>query len=417
MAIYHLNVRGVSRARGSSSVRSAAYQSGEAILDERTGERCDYARKERVVASGIELPDGAPPALSDRSTLWNAMERCVEGTALSARRIEFALPRELDASERERAVRAMAATFTAQGRAVDWAIHDADDGNPHAHVLVTGLPLSGEWDAGRPEVAFSRPKKRRTEKHYLLRNALGEERLAPSSEWKRAKADGWEKVYRYVADGGEERLTQSQAKALGLTNDDRASKQPVARSVRTDGCGDLDAAKEELRGIRADWARIANSALAAHAARTGSKAVSIDHRSNEERGIETVPTLHLGPRPSTRRVEENAAIASLNERIAATVAEISRLVSEVSRRASSWWSARADKRRLAAISRGRGIAMLSAGIAAATAEGEVVGIDDWDRSQSRGDRPDPSAVASAASDVVRRLSRGVDESVDRGRRR
>lgn len=403
MAIYHLNVRGVSRARGSSAVRAAAYQSGDTIIDVRTGERCDYARKERVVASGIELPDGAPPALSDRASLWNAMERCVEGMALSARRIEFSLPRELDPSERESAVRAMAATFTAQGRAADWAIHDAGDGNPHAHMLVTGLPLSMEWDADRPEAAFSRPKEKRTEKHYLLRNAAGEERLAPSSEWKRAKADGWEKVFRYNVGGTEERLTQSQAKDRGLTNDDRASKQPVARAVRVNGAGDLEAAKEELRAIRADWAGIANAALADHAERTGTEAVAIDHRSNEERGVETVPMLHLGPKPSAGRAEENAAIASLNERIAAAVAEISRLAE----RARAWWSARADKRRRAAISRGRGIAMLSARLAAASAESESVGIGGWDWSPPRGDRPDPSSIARAAIEAARR-KRGDD---------
>lgn len=415
MAIYHLNVRGVSRARGSSAVRAAAYQSGDSLLDERTGERCDYARKERVVASGIELPDGAPPALSDRSTLWNAMERCVEGTALSARRIELALPRELDAGEREGAVRAMAATFTAQGRAVDWAIHDAGDGNPHAHMLVTGLPLSMGWDAERPESAFSRPKKKRTEKHYLLRNAAGEERLAPSSEWKRAKADGWEKVFRYDVGGAEERLTQSQARERGLANDDRVSKQPVSSNMRVGGGNNLDEAKGELRGIRADWARVANAALAAHAERTGTEAVSIDHRSNEERGIETVPTLHLGPKPSAGRVAENAAIASLNERIAAAVAEVSRLARRAAESARAWWSARAGERRRAALSRGRSIAMASA--RAAIAEGEALEIDGWGRQQAVEERPNPAAMARAATAAVLRSLGGGAPERDYERRR
>lgn len=38
MTIYHLNARGVAPARGSSAVASAAYQSGEALRDELTGD-------------------------------------------------------------------------------------------------------------------------------------------------------------------------------------------------------------------------------------------------------------------------------------------------------------------------------------------------------------------------------------------
>ena len=38
MAIYHLNARGIAPARGSSAVASAAYQSGETLRDETTGD-------------------------------------------------------------------------------------------------------------------------------------------------------------------------------------------------------------------------------------------------------------------------------------------------------------------------------------------------------------------------------------------
>lgn len=399
MAIYHLDVRGVSRARGSSSVRSAAYQSGETLLDERTGERCDYARKERVVASGIELPDGAPPALSDRSTLWNAAERCVEGKALSARRIEFALPRELDGDERLSAVRDMAAMFTAQGRAVDWAVHDAGDGNPHAHMLVTGLPISMEWDGRDPESAFARPQGPRTEKCYLLRNALGEERFVPSGEWKAAKAEGWSKVFRYRVGDGEERMTQAQAADLGLSNADRASKQPVSKAVRLGGGSDFDAAKDELRGIRAEWARVANAALAAHAERTGGEAVTIDHRSNADRGVETLPTLHLGPKPSASRVEDNERIIRLNELITAAVDEIARLTAIASERASAWWRSKADRRRSAALSRNRAIA---ARAATSGAKRKRPAVDEgMDSAETR--RADPLSVAREAAEVARRM--------------
>ncbi|MFR6015819.1 MAG: hypothetical protein ACLUHD_15545 [Eggerthella lenta] len=53
MAIFHLNYRGCSPATGAGAVRKAAYQSGQALVEERTGQLCDYARKERVVEEGL----------------------------------------------------------------------------------------------------------------------------------------------------------------------------------------------------------------------------------------------------------------------------------------------------------------------------------------------------------------------------
>ena len=60
MAIYHLNARGCSPSTGAGAVRKAAYQSGQALVEERSGELCDYARKERVTAEGLALPAAVP---------------------------------------------------------------------------------------------------------------------------------------------------------------------------------------------------------------------------------------------------------------------------------------------------------------------------------------------------------------------
>ena len=98
MAIYHLNARGIAPARGSSAVASAAYQSGETLRDEVTGELKRYARAERIADTGIVLPEGAPAW--DRQSLWNEARRAYGGgNELVAKRFEFALPRELDLDE------------------------------------------------------------------------------------------------------------------------------------------------------------------------------------------------------------------------------------------------------------------------------------------------------------------------------
>lgn len=45
MAIYHLNVKTISRGKGQSAIASAAYRSGEKLYSERYGETNFYVRE------------------------------------------------------------------------------------------------------------------------------------------------------------------------------------------------------------------------------------------------------------------------------------------------------------------------------------------------------------------------------------
>ena len=54
---------------------AATYRSGEKLHSEYYGEDSDYTRKGGVICSEILLPSHAPPSLSDRETLWNAVEK------------------------------------------------------------------------------------------------------------------------------------------------------------------------------------------------------------------------------------------------------------------------------------------------------------------------------------------------------
>lgn len=351
MAIYHLNVRGIAPSRGSSAVASASYQSGQTLVDERTGVRYDYARKERVVESGIELPDAVPEWASERERLWNEATRSHGGgTELVARRWEFALPRELTEDERRQCVADFCAERTAKGHACDWAIHDDGGGNPHAHVLESALPLG--------EDGFERPAEARYEKHYVCRNERGEERLVPSSEWRSVKGE-WAKVFRYGLDGEEVRLTKAQAKERGLTNQDRLSTSPVASMRTVGGEKAIDDAKAELRAARRAWADIANRHLAEHARKTRTQAVTIDHRSFKDRGIEYAPTVHEGSRPSPELAEQNARARSVN----AAIDRVAKQLAALRRRASAWFARKTDaitQRREAFIARHRGLMMQAA---------------------------------------------------------
>ena len=394
MAIYHFSVRGITPARGSSAVLSAAYQSGQALTCERTGESAAYSRRERVRESGIGLPPGSPEWASDRQRLWNEAEASWRGgTALVARRIEFALPRELDADEQRALVVDYAGRLAAKGLAADWAIHDAGDGNPHAHVLASALRLGPS--------GFIAEDGPRTTKAYLVRNASGEERTIPAADWKGAKADGWEKVFNY-RDG--RRLTKSEAKAEGLGNSDRTSTNPVSSNVSLDGGSSYEAEKAALVAERKAFADMANARLAEHAARNAEEPVTIDHRSNAERGIDAAPTIHEGwavrraearaeaealaegreYEPVTGKRRENVLRRGLNRAVEA--------LGHAARRAMAWWRRRTDaitERRRASLARqeeenaeaARRRTLLQADIGSA-----VLARDAWASGQGRPER-------------------------------
>lgn len=340
MAIYHLNARGVSPARGSSAVASAAYQSGETLRDETTGDLKRYARKERIADTGLALPDGAPEW--DRQRLWNEATRShVGGTELVAKRYEFALPRELDLDEQRACVLDFCGLF--KDKACDWAIHDSGDGNPHAHVLVSALKLGAE--------GFERPKAQKSTKVYLCRRPDGTDVMVAARDWKAAKVEGIEKVFNFK-DG--ERRTMSQAEAVGLTKDDRKSKTPVAVTAKLDGTKAFDAEKADLKRVRASWAQIANRHLAEHAERYNEVAQTIDHRSFEDRKIEYIPTVHEGQRPTPERVAMNAEVRQTNGAIDRVIDELRR----IKERASAWWAQKTDavtQRRRAFIARHTGL--------------------------------------------------------------
>lgn len=346
MAIYHLNARGVAPARGSSTVAAAAYQSGERLRDERTGDLKSYSRAERVVASGLELPEHAPQL--DRERLWNVAEAAwAGGQELTAKRYVIALPRELSDDARTDVVREFCGLFP--DRARDWAIHDDGDGNPHAHVLVSALAMD--------ETGFVRPSAQKSSKIYLCRDQHGEDVMVASSDWKAAKAEGIEKVFNFK-DG--RRLTMSEAKAEGLGTADRKSKTPVAVTAAPDGSRAFDAEKADLVRIRAAWARIANRALAAHAEAIGAEAETIDHRSYAGRGEARVATIHEGSRPEPWRVAANEQIRAINRILEAAVTRVAAQLAELKCAAGAWFAAKGDalaERRRAFIERQRARAM------------------------------------------------------------
>ena len=238
MAIYHFHVAQISRGKGQTAVSAAAYRAGEKLHDNYYGEEPDYTKKGGVLYTEIILPEHAPREYADRETLWNAVEFAeANGRAQLAYSFNFALPNELSDEENLELVRKfILENFTSRGMISDMAIHKpakspGDIPNPHVHVLVPMRPLKEDGTWGN--------KQRR----------------------------------EYILDENGERIKGADGKYL-------------FNAVKTTVWG----APETLEQWRANWAKAVNDALE-------KKGFSerIDHRSNAERGLDALPTIHEGP--------------------------------------------------------------------------------------------------------------------------
>ena len=268
IAIYHCSIKIVSRGKGKSAAAAAAYRSGEKLTNEWDGLTHDYTKKGGVVHSEILLPAHAPPAFSDRSTLWNSVELSEKSNnAQLAREVEIALPVELSREEQTRLVQEYCSSqFVSKGMIADFNLHDTGSGNPHAHILLTMRPLDekGAW----------LPK---SKKEYVLDENGGKIRL-PSGRYKTRKVD-----------------------LVDWNN------------------------RENAEVWRRAWADLANEFL-----ERNDCPERIDHRSYERQGIDQIPTVHVGV--SATQMEKKGIVTErgeLNRNIKAAnriLREIRRLV-------------------------------------------------------------------------------------------
>ncbi len=96
IAIYHFNVKVVSRGKNASAVAKAAYISGEKIKNSYDGVTHDYRKKKEIVHKEILLPSNAPPEFMKRVVLWNAVEQTEKRkNSQNAKHIDAALPNAL----------------------------------------------------------------------------------------------------------------------------------------------------------------------------------------------------------------------------------------------------------------------------------------------------------------------------------
>ena len=277
MAIYHMQAKVISRGSGRSAVAASAYMSCSRMYNDYDGIQHDYTRKHGLIYQEVMLPPMAPSEWNDREQLWNAVEE-TEKTKDSrlAREFVVALPIELDKDSNISLLQNfIQKNFVDMGMCADFAIHDTDGHNPHAHILLTVRPLNenGTWQY-------------KTEKEYLCIKD-GEEKGFTASEFKDAQKEGWEKQYRYKAGKKKVYLTPSAAQEKGY---ERIDKHPKStRYGRQNPISEQWNSEEQLCLWRANWADAVNKMLALNQINA-----AIDHRSFAAQGITEQPTIHEG---------------------------------------------------------------------------------------------------------------------------
>ena len=262
-----------------SAVGASAYRSGEILKNEYDGITHDFTRKRGIVHTEVLLPPHAPPDFTDRSTLWNAVEKIEKSkNSQLAREIEVALPVELDREKQIQLVREyVQENFVSVGMCADIAVHDKKTGNPHAHIMLTMRPLeqSGEWGA-------------KSKKEYIL-DKNGQRVKLKNGSFKTRKVD--------------------------LTDWNDKGKAEVWRQA---------------------WADVTNKYLAEQ-----NIPQRIDHRSYERQGIEQIPTVHMGVAATqmerkgivTEKGEKNRLIREQNrllKEVRRRIAELGKWIKEKS---------------------------------------------------------------------------------------
>ena len=290
VAIYHNEVKMITRGEGRSACAASAYISCSAIYNDYDGIQHDYTRKSGLVWEQVFLPSMALVAWQDRETLWNAVEAAEkEKDNRLGREHVVALPIELDKQSWIALLTDyIQAQFVSDGMCVDAAIHDPDGHNPHAHIITTVRPLSedGSWQY-------------KTEKEYLCVRD-GEEKGFTAAEFKEAKKEGWEKQHPYKVGKKKVYMTSSTAEAQGY---ERANKYPKSTKFRRQN--PITAkwnSEEQLLQWREAWAETVNR----HLEQSGHDE-RIDHRSFVDQVKDEQPTIHEGV--AARIVEKKGGVS------------------------------------------------------------------------------------------------------------
>ena len=341
MSLFHFHVTQIKRSAGQSAVACAAYRAGEKLRSEYYGEVSDYTRKGGVVESGIMLPEYVPQNLSNRETLWNAVqEKENRANSQVARAFIIAMPKEWTREESiSRAREFIQKNLVDAGMVVDWAFHEngKESQNAHLHCLCTlrGFKKDGSWDA-------------KERKEYAL-------------------DENGQRIPEIDPKTGEQKIRSRNRNGSVVT--EKIWKRVTVQSNTWNS-------RQFLRDLKKSWVEYCNGYLQGES--------QIDNRSTHEQESNRVPLLHEGPeaRAALERgvvfdvIKENQQRRELNAvfvRIEKLIDNAKKLLDELREKFIKWRESHGQRRSVTAhelIERNGGIAARIPG----TNRGNAVGI-------------------------------------------
>ena len=158
MAICLLKAQPISRSqKGYTNMLDVASYRSEEVFEKQSFIQKAFEKKERCLAEGIELPEGAEgKELKDRKTLWEKVEKSeTRKNSRLARELVCGLPKELSVKDNIKIIKHFVKKLNKEGMVCDWALHKGNaNGNIHCHILTTTRKIENnnftskvrEWD-------------------------------------------------------------------------------------------------------------------------------------------------------------------------------------------------------------------------------------------------------------------------------
>jgi len=303
VASYHLSVHpNVSRGKGQSLVRTAAYNDRAKLVDERTGEVWDYSHLGAALASGIYAPQGAPDWARDLGQLVNAVEQFEKRSdAQLAMNLDIALPHEQTLEQNRRLMQDFVREqFQRKGYAAHFAIHppdrDGDGRNIHAHVLVTLRKID--------EHGFARTKTEQQER-YRNRGAYVE-----------GLRNAWEKLAnRHLERNGyDARIDRRSLQDQGIEREPQQHHGPAVTAMEREG--NVTRIGDEIRRRQHHYAEL--KALASEERQIDAEIIDLEARRAERQAREAARGQLediRAPEPGAHRARDYAALKTAHEAV------------------------------------------------------------------------------------------------------
>ena len=234
--------RGAKCKGGKSAVEQSSYISRTTLYSDYYGENFYPKYSEDLVHTEIMLPENAPEKYMDRSVLWNSAEEAERKSpkAQIARSYKVSLPNDWSYDLATEVMRDyVKRNFVDEGMCAEFAIHDSENPqhqrNLHCHILLTMRPILEDGTWG----------------------------------------DKQKKIYFYDEQGNKIRKKNGQYKCT--TQDVTGwNSRENAKKWRKDLADTINAVNEKLGKTENFW----------------------EYRSFAERGLDKLPTIHLGEKAS-----------------------------------------------------------------------------------------------------------------------